>query len=71
MICTTTTSPKAARDEFYGVPSADRIRQLAAEIRKTWSPKTRARRAAQGCRRVELMIFSAFELSKLDAACED
>lgn len=44
------------------VPSPARIRQLAAEIRQGWSPKTYRRRAAEGAGRVELMIVSASEL---------
>jgi hypothetical protein len=51
------------RDEPFGVPSPARIRQLTVEIRRTWSPRTLARRAAQGSRRVELMVISALEFA--------
>lgn len=40
-------------------PSQDRIQQLTAEIRKTWSPKTLASRAAHGSHRVDTMLVSA------------
>jgi hypothetical protein len=43
----------------FGVPSRDRIRHLTSEIRKSWSPRTRARRAVEGARRVELLVISA------------
>lgn len=40
----------------FGVPSRDRIRKMTAEIQKTWSSRTRARRSAEGSRRVESVI---------------
>jgi hypothetical protein len=40
----------------FSVPSRDRIRQIAAEIQKSWSPGTRDRRSAEGIRRVESIV---------------
>ena len=58
MICTPRSNKhRNLRNELLGVPSTDRIRHLAKEIRSTWSPATRARRAAEGCRRVEVMLL--------------
>jgi hypothetical protein len=37
---------------------------LTAEIRKGWSPATRARRATEGANRVEIMMVSARELTE-------
>jgi hypothetical protein len=39
-------------------PSPQRIRQLTAAIRKTWSPQVRASRAVQGRKPVEIMLVS-------------
>jgi len=57
--------------ELFGVPSPDRIQQMAADIRKIWSSRTRARRAAEGLRRVELMVASAFEFGDSPTFCDD
>ena len=59
------------RNEPYGIPSPDRIRQLAAEIRSTWSPRTVARRAAQGSKGIELMVISALEFADARTFCDD
>ncbi len=40
-------------------PSPEQIKQMTAEIRETWSPKTRAGRVAGGSRHVEVVIVSA------------
>ncbi|REK10460.1 MAG: hypothetical protein DWQ37_16375 [Planctomycetota bacterium] len=42
-------------------PSPERIRELTAKIRKEWSPRTHARRAAQGAVRVEIMTVAMVE----------
>jgi hypothetical protein len=39
---------------------------MAAQIRKSWSPQTRARRSAEGSRRGELLVLS---LWRDDAPC--
>jgi hypothetical protein len=43
-------------------PSPERIRQLTAKIRKGWSPRTRASRAALGSTRVEVLIVSLHDI---------
>ena len=40
-------------------PSPEQIKRLAAEIRDSWSPRTRAGRAAGSPPHVEIMIVSA------------
>ena len=40
-------------------PSPQLIEQMTAAIRKSWSPQTRASRAVQGRKRVEVMMVSA------------
>lgn len=61
MICQTRPRKNAAQPSNapFGVPSPARIRHLAAKIQMNWSPRTRARRAAVGAKRVELMLVSA------------
>jgi hypothetical protein len=44
------------------VPSHRRIEQLANEIRKNWSPQTRANRAAIAAHRMEAMLACFREL---------
>ncbi len=44
------------------LPSPERIKRLAAEIRDSWTPAQRARRAGQATR-VQLMVISALDLS--------
>jgi hypothetical protein len=58
------------RKEPFGIPSPARIRQLAAEIRSTWLPRTLARRAAQSSRGVELMVTSALEFADARTFCD-
>lgn len=72
MICTARPNKHGdLRNSRLGVPSPDRIRHLAKEIRSTWSPGTRARRAAEGFRRVELMVLSAPEFGDARPLCDD
>jgi hypothetical protein len=40
-------------------PSLQHIKQMTAAIRKGWSPQTRASRAVQGRKQVEIMTVSA------------
>jgi hypothetical protein len=40
-------------------PSPEQIKQLTAEIRERWSPRTRADRAAGSPTQVEIMVVSA------------
>ncbi len=71
MICTSQsqTGRRSCRDSA-GIPSADRIRQMTAEIRRSWSSTTHTRRAAEAGRRVELMVVSHFAVGDPFAACE-
>jgi hypothetical protein len=41
------------------VPSPDRIRQLALEIRNGWSPQTRAKRSGAGAYHVDAILTLA------------
>ncbi len=43
------------------MPSPARIQRMTEQIRRTWSPATKARRAGQA-RRVQIMVVSAFDL---------
>jgi hypothetical protein len=43
------------------LPSPERIKRLAAEIRENWTPAQRARRAGQALR-VQLMVVRALDL---------
>lgn len=49
------------REELM-LPSPERIKRLAAEIRQSWTPSQRARRAGQATR-VQLMVVSALDLT--------
>jgi hypothetical protein len=63
MVCATRTySVLVSRRGSYGRPSSDRIRQLTAEIRRSWSPQTCSKRIAVGRNRVETLIASLFEV---------
>jgi hypothetical protein len=71
MICTTRTRKHGdPRNEPFGIPSPARIRQLAAKIRRTWSPRTRSRRAAQGFKGIESMVISALEFGATQTFCD-
>ena len=59
------------RNESFGIPSPGRIRQLTAEIRSTWSPRTVARRATQGTKGIELMVISALEFADPRTFCDE
>jgi hypothetical protein len=48
------------REELM-LPSPERIKRLAAEIREGWTPAQRARRAGQALR-VQLMVVRALDL---------
>jgi hypothetical protein len=48
------------REELM-LPSPERIKRLAAEIRENWTPAQRARRAGQALR-VQLMVVRALDL---------
>lgn len=54
-------SERVTTGSVVGDPSVERIRELAAEIRKGWSRKTYARRAAQGAARVEVLRVAFVE----------
>jgi hypothetical protein len=48
-----------SRLQSQDVPPPERIRQLAVEIRNGWSPQVRARRAAAGAARVNVLLALA------------
>jgi hypothetical protein len=48
-----------SRKQLHDFPSAERIFQLALEIRNGWSSQTRARRAAAGVCRVDVLLALA------------
>jgi hypothetical protein len=48
-----------SRLQSQDVPPPERIRQLAVEIRNGWSPQVRARRAAAGAIRVNVLLALA------------
>ncbi len=48
---------KPRTERLLAVPSADRIRQLAAEVQQSWSPAERVRRANES-HFVELLELS-------------
>jgi hypothetical protein len=48
-----------SRMQSRDVPPPERIRQLALEIRNGWSPQTRAKRAAAGTHRVDVLLALA------------
>lgn len=43
------------------MPSPARIQRMTEDIRRSWSPATKARRAGQA-RRVQIMVVSALDL---------
>jgi hypothetical protein len=47
------------RNMQVDAPSPEQIKQLTAEIRERWSPRTRADRAAGSPTQVEIMVVSA------------
>ena len=52
MVCATCSYKEShSGSQSIDVPSSKRIRQLTAEIRRSWSPETRARRVAVGATR--------------------
>ena len=51
----------------YGGPSRDRIRKMTAEIQKSWSSRTRARRSSEGSRRAEALTISALLFDDAEA----
>jgi hypothetical protein len=48
-----------SRLQSRNVPPPERIQQLAVEIRNCWSPQIRARRAAAGAARVNVLLALA------------
>jgi hypothetical protein len=60
MVCATRSFEALySRMQQPDVPAPDRIQQLALKIRNGWSPQTRARRAAAGAYRVDVMLTLA------------
>ena len=60
MVCATRSFEALySRTQPCDVPSPDRIQQLALEIRNGWSPQTRAKRAAAGACRVDVLVALA------------
>jgi hypothetical protein len=55
----------------FGVPSRDRIRKMTSEIQKSWSARTRARRSAEGFRRVEQLVISSFLFDDVETRSGD
>ena len=56
MIVVTRTRRRAKRTvHIENVPSPEKIREVTAEIRKSWTPGERRRRAAYGDSRIELI----------------
>jgi hypothetical protein len=60
MVCATRSFEALySRTQRFDVPSSDRIRQLALEIRNGWSPQIRAKRAAAAAYRVDILLTLA------------
>jgi hypothetical protein len=60
MVCATRSFEDLySRMQSRDVPPPERIRQLALEIRNGWSPQTRAKRAAVGAYRVDVLLSLA------------
>jgi hypothetical protein len=60
MVCATRSFEALySRLQQEDVPTPDRIQKLALEIRNGWSPQTRARRAAAGACRVDVIVALA------------
>jgi hypothetical protein len=59
MVCATRSFEELYSRTQRDVPSPDCIRQLALEIRNGWSPQTRAKRAAAGAYRVDVLLSLA------------
>jgi hypothetical protein len=59
MVCATRSFEALYSRMQCAVPSPDRIQQLELEIRNGWSPQTRARRAAAGAYRVDVILALA------------
>jgi hypothetical protein len=60
MVCATRSFEALySRMQQADVPSPERIRQLALEIRNGWSPQTRAERAAAGTYHVDVILTLA------------
>jgi hypothetical protein len=66
MIRRAETARHARVREELMLPSPERIKRLAAEIRENWTPAQRARRAGQAMR-VQLMVVRALDLMPVTA----
>ncbi len=56
------------RNVAVDAPSPEQIKRLTAEIRKRWSPKTRAGRAGGSPSHVEIMVVSALTFGDVRGA---
>jgi hypothetical protein len=60
MVCATSSFEALySRTQQRAVPSSNRIQQLALQIRNGWSPETRAKRAATGACRLDVILALA------------
>ena len=59
MVCAARSFEKLYSRMQQDVPSSDRIQQRALEIRNSWSPQIRARRAAAAAARLDVILALA------------
>jgi hypothetical protein len=59
MVCATRSFEELYLRMQRDIPSPDSIRQLALEIRNGWSSQTRAKRAAAGAYRADVLLALA------------